>query len=598
MKCASFAAKTIVMALAFCSSSAARAQSGLTTRISVSSGGAQGNGDCGPPSITPDGRYIVFRSYADNLVAGDVNGAGDIFLHDRVTGSVTLVSVNSAGQQGSSGSDGGTAISSDGRYVAFSSFAGNLVPGDTNVSADVFVHDVVTGLTTRASVDSGGIEGNNDSSDPSISADGRYVAFYSKASNLVPGDTNFAFDVFVHDQATGQTVCASVSTSGSIGNASSYSPVISSDGRYVAFPSLSTNLVSGDTNNERDAFVRDLITGQTELASVNASGIQGNSLSVPTAISADGRYVVFHGGANNLVPSDTNNAWDVFVHDRVVGTTERASVDSNGVAGNSDSINATISSDGRYVAFTSSATNLVPSDGNGWSDIFVHDRTTGVTERASLSSSGLEGNLWAGVAAISDDGRYIAFDSASTNLAPGDTNGFADVFLRDRGAAPPLPFCFGDGSAGACPCANNGAPGAGCENSASTGGAVLSSTGAPSLANDTLVLTSSGELPSVPGIFLQGSTSIAPVSFGDGLRCVSQVLKRLYLKSAVGGVASVPQPGDLSISARSAALGDVLTTGAIRHYQTYYRDPNPTWCPNPPGNGWNISSGLSVVWSQ
>jgi Tol biopolymer transport system component len=598
MKYAVFATISIVIPVAFCSNSAAFAQSGLTTRISVSSGGTQGNGDSAPPSITPDGRYSAFRSVADDLVAGDVNGMGDVFVHDRVTGSTTLVSVDSAGQQGNQGCESGTSISSDGRYVAFSSFASNLVPGDTNVASDVFVHDAVTGLTMRVSVDSGGIQGNQDSSAPSISADGRYVAFHSRSSNLVVGDTNSVLDIFVYDSVTGQTLRASLDSGGNQGNANSYAPVLSSDGRHVAFPSLATNLVPGDTNNERDAFVHDMLTGQTTLASVDSNGVHGNGLSVPTALSSDARYVVFHGGSTNLVPGDTNNAWDVFVHDRNTGTTERVSVDSNGNAGDSSSINAAISSDGRHVAFTSSATNLVPGDGNGWSDIFVHDRTTGVTERASLSSSGVEGDFWAGVAAISGDGRYIAFDSSSTNLVSGDTNGFVDVFLRDRGLPPPPPFCFGDGSAGACPCGNNGAPARGCENSASTGGAVLSATGSYALSNDTLVLSSSGELPHAASIFLQGSTAIAPANFGDGLRCVGGALKRLYIRSASGGVASAPQTGDPSISARSAALGDVINAGATRYYQTYYRDPVLGFCANPPGGSWNISSGLSVVWEQ
>ena len=158
-------------------------------------------------------------------------------------------------------------------------------------------------------------------------------------------------------------------------------------------------------------------------------------------------------------------------------------------------------------------------------------------------------------------------------------------------------FCFGDGSAGACPCGNNGSPGAGCENSASTGGAVLTATGSSSLSGDTLVLTSSGELPTVVSVFLQGDVAIAGVNFGDGLRCVHGNLKRLYMKNASGGVVSAPQAGDPSISTRSAALGDSIPTGATRYYQTHYRDPSLAFCPNPPGNSWNISNGLSAVWS-
>lgn len=160
------------------------------------------------------------------------------------------------------------------------------------------------------------------------------------------------------------------------------------------------------------------------------------------------------------------------------------------------------------------------------------------------------------------------------------------------------PFCFGDGSTGACPCGNSGASGRGCENSAATGGALLAAAGTASIANDTLVLASSGELPTALSIFLQGSTAVAPLAFGDGLRCTGGALKRLYVHNASGGAISVPQPGDPSVSARSAALGDVLANGATRSYQTYYRDPQLGFCPSPAGNSWNISSGLSITWAQ
>ena len=164
--------------------------------------------------------------------------------------------------------------------------------------------------------------------------------------------------------------------------------------------------------------------------------------------------------------------------------------------------------------------------------------------------------------------------------------------------AQPTPFGFGDGSSGACPCGNNGTIGRGCDNSSATGGAQLTSTGAPSLACDSLVLTSSGELPTVLSIFLQGTTQIAPSTFGDGLRFVGGSLKRLYVHNATGGVVSAPLAGEPSVSARSAALGDVITAGSNRYYQTYYRDPVLGFCPSPPGGSFNVSSGLIANWNQ
>jgi hypothetical protein len=187
-----------------------------------------------------------------------------------------------------------------------------------------------------------------------------------------------------------------------------------------------------------------------------------------------------------------------------------------------------------------------------------------------------------------------ALDISSGTSSDTNSNGIPD----ECEAGSSAPFCFGDGSGTACPCGNSGASGRGCQNSASTGGAVLAATGSASLANDTLSLTSSGELPSVLSIFLQGDSAIAAVNFGDGLRCAGGALKRLYALYASAGVASVPPPGGPSISARSAALGDVISAGTTRHYQTYYRDPAPAFCPNPPGNNWNVSSGISTVWGQ
>ena len=254
------------------------------------------------------------------------------------------------------------------------------------------MRDRNTGATERVSLDSTGTQGNSDSLSPSISADGRYVAFYSFASNLVTGDSNGASDIFVHDRNTGDTERVSVDSGGTQGNSGSYGPSISSDGRYVAFHSFASNLVAGDSNGVVDIFVHDRNTGDTERVSLDSSGTQGNSGSANPSISSDGRYVAFYSFASNLVAGDTNGAYDIFVHDRNTGDTERVSVDSSGTQGNSDSANASISSDGRYVAFFSGASNLVTGDSNGFSDIFVHDRNSGDTERVSVDSSGTQGN--------------------------------------------------------------------------------------------------------------------------------------------------------------------------------------------------------------
>ena len=236
--------------------------------------------------------------------------------------------------------------------------------------------------TERVSVDSAGVEGNSVSVVPAISADGRFVAFHSVANNLVTGDTNGAFDVFVHDRDTDTTERVSVDSAGVEGNDVSINSTISADGRFVAFRSIANNLVAGDTNGFWDIFVHDRTTDTTERVSVSSAGVQGNSFSFRPAISAGGRFVAFFSRANNLVAGDTNGKDDIFVHDRDTDITERVSVNSAGVQGNDFSrFRTSISADGRFVAFRSEANNLVAGDTNGFRDIFVHDRTTDTTER-------------------------------------------------------------------------------------------------------------------------------------------------------------------------------------------------------------------------
>ncbi|MEW6074256.1 MAG: hypothetical protein AB1726_16890 [Planctomycetota bacterium] len=385
-------------------------------------------------SISADGRYVAFQSTATNLVAGDTNGFCDIFVHDRQSGQTSRVSVNSTGAQADRCSFY-PVISTDGRYVAFESYATNLVPGDTNGWEDVFVHDRQSGQTTRVSIDSSGIQANGWNAWASISADGRCVAFFGSATNLVPGDTNGQWDVFVHDRQNGETTRVSVSSAGVQGNNESHAPSISSDGRYVAFDSWATNLVPVDTNGNPDIFVHDRQSGQTTCASVDSMGIQANYWSDWAAISADGRFVAFVSHAGNLVTGDTNGVPDIFVHDCQTGLTTRASVDSTGLQADGWSDWVAVSADGRFVAFESDSTNLVPGDTNEWWDVFVHDRQSGETTRISVDSAGVQGNLNSYGFSISGDGRFVAFHSDATNLVPGDSNGCRDVFLRDRLAA-------------------------------------------------------------------------------------------------------------------------------------------------------------------
>src|SRR5438067_51432 len=347
------------------------------------------------------------------------------------------VSVDSAGnEQIGPPPDGPTpppSISADGRFVAFDSRATNLVPGDTNGRSDLLGHDRQTWITERMSVDGAGNQGNSDSDRPLISANGRFVAFNSRSTNLVPGDTNGTSDVFVHDRQTGTTERVSVDNTGNQGNGGSGVVAISADGRFVAFVSAATNLVPGDTNGQSDVFVHDRQTRTTERVSVASAGIEGHGWSDRPAISANGRFVAFVSAAPDLVPGDTNGRSDVFVHDRQTGTTERVSVDSAGTEADGWSDRPAISAGGRFVAFCTFATNLVPGDTNGQWDEFVHDRRTGATERVSVDNAGTEANASSHGPSISAGSRFVVFATDATNPVPGDTNGVKDAFVRDRG---------------------------------------------------------------------------------------------------------------------------------------------------------------------
>jgi archaellum component FlaF (FlaF/FlaG flagellin family) len=409
---------------------------GTTSRISVPIAGAPddaSNFSISDPVLSANGRYVAFYSTAANLVPGDTNNAEDVFVRDRRTGTTTRVNVANDGTQADLGANGSAlAISADGRYVAFSSNATNLVPGDTNNAYDVFVRDRRTGTTSRVSVASDGTQANGSSYDVAMSADGRYVAFLTDASNLAPGHTFRIPDVFVRDRWAATTRQVNVSSDGTPGNSYSLDVAISADGRYIAFSSLASNLVPGDTNGGYDVFVRDQQTATTTRVSVGDNGAESDSWSFTPKLSADGRYVTFTSDGSNLVAGDTNGVRDVFVRDRQTGTTTRVNVTSDGTQANGGSYYVAMSADGRYVAFDSYASNLVPGDTNGVRDVFVRDRWAATTTRVSVASDGTQADGESFRTGISADGRDVGFISIATNLVPGDTNGSWDVFVRHR----------------------------------------------------------------------------------------------------------------------------------------------------------------------
>ena len=426
------------VALALLLLPAASAGPGATLRLSVSTGRAQGNGRSFVPALSADGRFSAFYSDASNLIAGDTNNARDDFVHDEQTGETTRVSVDSSGAE-ANGDSFAPAISADARFVTFSSSASNLVTGDANGADDIFVRDRQAGTTTRVSVAPGGAEANGGSYSPSISSDGRYVAFLSDASNLVAADTNAQRDVFVFDRQTGTTVNASVNSFGEQANLDSVTPALSGSGQFVAFSSFADNLVQVDTNESSDVFVRDLQAQTTTRVSEYQGGFEADFDNFRPAISADGRFVAFDSEASNLAWGDTNDQSDIFVKDRLTDILTRVSVDDGGGQGDGASLRPSMSADGRYVAFYSEAANLVPGDTNGAADVLVHDRGSGATKRISVSAAGSEGNGDSVRPAISADGRLVVFESDASNLVAGDSNHFTDIFVNDPAATPPPP---------------------------------------------------------------------------------------------------------------------------------------------------------------
>lgn len=429
--------------------------------VSRALNGNAGNSSSRGVSLNRDGSMVAFYSDATNLVLDDRNGFRDVFVWDAMDGFIERVSVNSDGVPGNRASHAaGSApdISADGNVIAFYSDATNLVEDDDNGTTDVFVRirdlgvGSITGATFLVSATPEGDPGNGPSLFPSISADGRFVAFQSLATNLIDDDTNGAADVFIRDLDTNTTErpCDLVEP-----NDFSYSPAISADGNVVAFASAATNLVPGDTNGAIDIFVctrnRDdgtFANGTLERVSLSSEGIQGNADSIVPAISGSGCFVAYKSEADNLVAGDRNHAVDVFVRVRGADVTEVASARhpaagslSDGVTANDGSFPPSLSWNGRYVAFGSFATNLLVGDENHFASVYVRDRQTGEIRLVDINEDGKQAD--AGTPdtppSVSGDARWIGFVSAASNLTPPgvDLNFTNDVFRAENPITPP-----------------------------------------------------------------------------------------------------------------------------------------------------------------
>lgn len=398
--------------------------SGRTERVSVGRGGVQAATASFGDSISADRRFVLFDSDAGNLVAGDENGLSDVFIRDRLAGTTTMITRDIGGGGGDGPSFGGQ-ISADGRFVSFVSAVDGF--------PQAYLYDRKRLATRLVSISAEGALADQGVSASRISSNGRYLGFSSFSTNLVPGDTNDTVDVFVYDRKNGKISRESVTRGGGqVCDIGASGGIISGDGRFVSIETRCPNMVAGPSNGESQAYVRDRRTGKNERVSVGPDGAQANGFSFAAAFSADGRFVSIFSRATNLVPGGTNSEGQVFVRDRKKGETELVSVGLGGVQGNGFSSGGQMSADGRFVIFSSDATNLVAGDTNGQFDTFIHDRLAGTTKRINVGPGRRQANGRSFSQNLAADGRTAVFSSEADNLVPGDTNGDFDVFVHTR----------------------------------------------------------------------------------------------------------------------------------------------------------------------
>ncbi len=584
---------------------AASAQHCETVLVTLNGEGTQGTAGFGStrPAVSADGRFVAFVSTLQGLVPNDpmpTGALGEVYVRDVLAGTIELVNVDSnevpANVPGTVTNV--LSISADGRYVAFDSRATNLDVAYPNLAqlSRIFVRDRGLGTTRLATIAPGNFPGEG--IEPSLSSDGRYMAFRSTHA-YVPGDSNQAPDVFVKDLFGFSIDHVSTDSQDLGGYGISYRPDISSDGRYVAF--LSTVNLGAPHGNPSvtDAFVKDRVTREIQLVSLASWGEPSNRNTTEVRIAADGNRVVFVNTATNLViQGEISEDPDVFLRDRAAATTIRVTHPAANPFGYSDGAagDVSISDDGRWIAFSSTASDLIvpPIEADGDIDVFASDTLNDTFEQASRAVDGTPANSASIGGTISGDGSTFAFVTDASNLTPGDGNNTQDVVEFRRDCLPPssTPFCFGDGSGLTCPCGNSGAPGNGCASSVNAAGANLRSTGLASVTTDTFTLRGSGLTNSIV-TYLQGTIAInggQGVLFGDGLRCAGGTVVRLAAVASPGGVSRYPNPGDAPISVR----GTIPAGGGVtRTYQCWYRNADTSFCTSAT---FNLTNGVETTW--
>ena len=400
-----------------------------TVRVSVGVLGQQANGEYRNPVLTPDGRWLAFESNASNLIVGDTNGKSDIFVRDMLTGVVERVSLRPGGTE-AIGDCRNPAITPDGRYVVFDTWDG-AISQNGNIY-QVFRHDRQSGQTVLVSLDGGGSSGDEDSEQPAISADGRYVAFQSAAFNItgVSGTTFIERRICRRDLQSGSTIVLPTGTTPNASSRDCTEASISDDGNFIAFTQTSRDDV--DFSTETNVWRRDIAGAILACVSVTVFAQRGRAASTEPMISPDGRYVVFTSLESDLAVDDRSGA-SIFLRDMQAGVTTVVSRSATGETSIGDCRTPWITPDARYVAFSSVAGNLVAGDTNLAFDVYVHDRVLGRTTRASLRTHGSQ-TAFGTVSerpVLPADARFVVFESTSPTLEDGDTNGVVDLFKRE-----------------------------------------------------------------------------------------------------------------------------------------------------------------------
>ena len=412
---------TVTGALVIAPPAPAHAAVLATDLVSVTADGTQGNENSILPSVDAGGRFVVFQSASSNLASDDDNGKDDVFLTDRETGSLELISRGADGRP-LPGDSGGSQISADGRFVTYYSWTGTSAEWPK-----IYVYDRVARSTEQIPT------GAKGSMSPSISGDGRYVTFASGSEDIVPDANGWYSDVFLHDRLTGATRIVSSSADGTQGDRSASKGVVTADGRHVAFTSSATNLVPGDTNDVEDIFLKDLTTGGIQRITVANDGSQLTDFWIYSdpSVSADGRHVGYS-TTGAFDPADANDDIDVYLRDTLTGRTTLVSRRASGEPLTSGwASSPAVSGDGDSIAFWSNSGQIVAGDTNYTGDLFVYDRVSGVTERVSVTGSGTEADGADG-GVLSHDGRLAFYRAGAANLVTNDTNGKDDIFVTRR----------------------------------------------------------------------------------------------------------------------------------------------------------------------